>query len=420
MVVVFLFHRDLRLEDNLPLQEALNYANKNKLNVLPLFIFTPEQVGEKAPVRSLKSIACMIQSLSEIDELLNKKFDSELCVVYDDNIKALEHIDKKEKIDAIFETKDYTPYAKKREELIKKWCSSKKIEFNPIDYLYLTNPGEILNKSGTVYQKFTSFYNAALRFKINEPDGLVKGDFVSKKTSSNLSNITLKDMIKKLKLDTKEIEERMYKGGREEGLYLLKTLPKTYSKTRDIMVEETSGLSVHHHFGSISIRETYYESKSQLSGVNQEEFIRQLYWRDFYGQIICFFKDLYGKDALEYANNFNIPKNKEKEYEDWCNGTTGVELVDAAMNQLNKSGYMHNRSRLLVSSFLCKNLDIPYRFGERYFADKLLDYDFSQNFGNWSFQDGHLPFARAPFRTDSAENYQKRFDKDKKYINEWL
>jgi deoxyribodipyrimidine photo-lyase len=340
--------------------------------------------------------------------------------MYDDNIKALEKIDKELEIKAIFETKDYTPYAKKREAAYEKWCKTNKIEFQPIDYLYINAPGDILNKSGKVYQKFTPFYEAAVHKQVPKPEGLVKGDFVKSSVSNKISTISLDKMIKDLKLNDKSIEERIYHGGRKEGLDLLKSLPKNYSKIRDIMVEETSGLSVHHHFGSVSVRETYWEAKKSLKGKDATEFIRQLYWRDFYGQIIGFFDELYGKDALQYDNNHKLTKEQEKKYEDWCNGTTGIEMIDAAMKQLNTIHYLQNRARLVVSSFMIKDWGIPYRYGERYFAEKLLDYDFSQNFGNWCFQDGHLPFARAPFRRDDPENYQKRFDPEGKYIDEWL
>jgi deoxyribodipyrimidine photo-lyase len=423
MTVIFLFHRDLRLYDNIPLQEALNFAKENDTQVLPVFIFTPEQVGEKAPVRSLKSIACMIQCLTEIDQELSKHFKSEVCFLYDDNIQGLNHIKKElksDKIIALYETKDYTPYAIKREKSIESWCKKENIEYKTIDYLYMNAPGSILNKSGKIYQKFTPYYEVSIKNEVSKPESLVKGEFKPKNIVSKISNISLDDMIKKLNLDTEEIKDRLYLGGRDEGVDLMETIPKNYDKIRDIMVNETSGLSVHLQFGSLGIREVYWEVKKSLSGNSREEFIRQLYWRDFYGQIICFFEELYGKDALEYDNNHKLTKEQEKKYEDWYNGKTGVDIVDAAMNQLNTIGYMHNRSRLLTSNYLINDLGIPYRYGERYFAEKLLDYNFSQNFGNWSFQNGKLPFARAPYRRDSPENYKKRFDPEGKYIEEWL
>lgn len=424
MTCVFLFHRDLRLEDNVPLQKALTYCKEKNLEFLPVFIFTPEQVGEKAPIRSLKSVACMIQSLQELNDEFEKKLDTTLCVMYDNNIKAIEKIHKEVNINALFETKDYTPYAKKRESEFKKWCNSKSVHFEAIDYLYINAPGEIRNKSNRVYQKFTAFYEASISLPVSKTEAFK--DFnvktLNKSIISKVSNTSLNEMIKQLKLNTEEIENRIYKGGREEGLNLLKTLPKSYDKIRDIMVEETSGLSVHHHFGTISIRETYQEAKKSLSGKAQEEFIRQLYWRDFYGQIVCFFEELYEKDPIEYDSKIKLTKEQEKIYENWCNGTTGVDIIDASMTQLNQIGYMQNRARTLVANYLAKTLKIHWRLGERYFAQKLLDYDFSQNFGNWCYVTSpyNLPFTEPSFRVYNPESYKKRFDSKGEYIDEWL
>jgi len=420
MVVVFLFHRDLRLYDNLPLQKALDFKDGKDTDVLPLFIFTPEQVGTKAPIRSLKSISCMIECLNEVNEELNKKFNSELCVIYEDNIKALESIHKKTDIEAIFETKDYTPYAKERESKIEKWCKSKDIHFEAIDYIYMNAPGEIMNKSNKPYQKFTPYYESSLSKKVDKPLGLVKGKFVSKKEASSLSSTTLDKMFKDLKLNSSEITDRMYHGGRKEGMDLLKTLPKKYDLIRDIMVEETSGLSVHHHYGSVSIRETYWEAKDSLSGNSQKEFIRQLYWRDFYGQLMYYFRDLYGKETIDFESKWKLTKKQEEDYEKWCKGETGEDLVDACMNQLNKSGYMTNRGRLLTSSVFIFDLKLPWKLGEEYFANHLLDYDISQNSLNWLNQKSGFPFSRPPFRRDDPKTYQKRFDSDGKYVEEWL
>jgi deoxyribodipyrimidine photo-lyase len=420
MTVIFLFHRDLRLEDNLPLQSALDFAEKNKLEVLPLFIFTPEQVSDKAPIRSLKSISCMIQSLKEVDEGLRSKFKSELCVMYDDNIKAIDSIDKQIKVSAIFETKDYTPYAKQRENKIKNWCENKKVHFEAIDYLYLNAPGDILNKSGKIYQKFTPYYEASLKKSVDKSLGIIKGDFMNSKEVSKISNISLDKMFGDLELDDNEIEERMYYGGRKEGLDLLSTLPKNYDKIRDVMKEETSGLSVHHHFGTVSIRESYWAAKEQLSGKSETDFIRQLYWRDFYGQLMSYFKELYGVDTNDFEKDWKLSKEDEENYKKWCSGTTGVDIVDAAMTQLNKSGYLQNRARLLVSSYLMRDLNLPWKLGEEYFAEKLLDYDISQNSLNWLNQRSGFPFSRPPFRRDDPVNYKKRFDPKGEYIKEWI
>ena len=151
-IVVFLFHRDLRLEDNIPLQHALDFAKEHDCEVLPVFVFTPIQVGKKAPVKSVASVACLIQSVAELDDSLKTKYKSNLCIQYNDTIKALEIINKKYTIIGLFETKDYTPYAKYRQTELEKFCKKNDIEYNAIDYLFLFAPGSILNGSGKPYQ----------------------------------------------------------------------------------------------------------------------------------------------------------------------------------------------------------------------------------------------------------------------------
>lgn len=397
-IVIFLFHRDFRLEDHRPLQKALDYGT-----VLPLFVFTPEQVGPKAPIKSEKSIECMIEGLKELNDMLIKKYKSRLSIVYDDTIEALQNIYKKHKFKAIFETKDYTPYAKKREKKIQQFCDKHGIYFEAIDDIYLFTPGSILNGSGRIYQKFSPFYEKAIKMKVDEPLGFVKGKF----SNINVSNI---------KLPVND-SDRTYKGGRKEGLKLLLNIPKNYNKTRNMMAIETSGLSVHHHFGTISIRETYYIAH-RMGGMN--EFIRQLIFRDFYGHIMAFFEELYGQNALDFQSKW--PKLSQKQladFEAWKTGTTGIDIVDAAMNQLNIGGWVHNKARTLVANYAVKTLKLPWRLCEQYYASHLLDYDFTQNMFGW-MNYINMPFSEPPYRIYNPDSFAKKFDPDGEYVAEWL
>jgi deoxyribodipyrimidine photo-lyase len=402
-LTIFLFHRDFRLEDHFPLQKALDTGNE----VLPVFIFTPEQVGTKAPIKSEKSIQCMIQGLKELDRDLKTKYKSSLSIMYGDNIDVLESIYKKHKFEYLYETKDYTPYAKKREKRIADFCKAKEIEFEAVDDIYLFPPGSILTGGGRVYQKFTPFYETAKEFKVDAPTGWVKGKF-SKLNVSNTDYPVLKD----------RTETVFYKGGRAEGLYLLKTLPENYDKTKDFMAIETSGLSVHHHFGTVSVRESY---AAGIKHPHMKEFIRQLYWRDFYGHIMAAFDNLYGINAIDFEKDWpKLTKDEETDFKAWREGKTGIEIIDAGMNQLNTSGYMHNRARLVCASYLVKTLGIPWRLGERYFATHLLDYDITQNMMNWCFIASNLPFSEAPYRKHNPDSYTKRFDASGAYRDTWL
>jgi deoxyribodipyrimidine photo-lyase len=209
-------------------------------------------------------------------------------------------------------------------------------------------------------------------------------------------------------------------GGRKEGLALLKRLPDAYHQTHDIPSVPTSNLSAHHHFGTISIRETLAAAKSMPAAARQA-FIRQLFWRDFYGNIMADFHGLYGMEATEFqSKGWTLSAKKRKLFEDWKAGTTGKEMVDAGMRQLNTSGYMHNRMRLICSSYLVKDCGVHWRLGERYFADKLVDYDITQNMMNWIWVASELPFASAPFRRHDPEVGAERFNEDRSYRNLWL
>jgi deoxyribodipyrimidine photo-lyase len=429
-IVPFIFRRDIRLEDNIPLQEALDFAQENNAKVVPLFIFSKLQVGKPAPVKSYNSIACLFQSLEELNSSFAKHFKVKLHFYYDDNISVLRSLGKNHTILSIYETKDYTPFAKDRSEKIQEFCDKEGIIYNLIDYLYLIAPGELSNKSGKTYQKFTPFYNAALASikLISKSEGLVKAkpsDFISLKNTKSLSSI--KSSIFSVK-SLKDSKNRIYKGGRSEGEELLKNLKeiKNYSDIRDLLPNYTSGLSVHHHYGTVSIRESYEAAQKLInSGAKQmKEFQRQLFWRDFYGHLCDSFDELYGKkhgDLLELIKERpKMSKEKEAYFENWCKGTTGDELVDAAMKQLNQTGYQHNRSRLFCSSILTKTYKIPFQYGAGYFAEKLSDYDFVQNSFNWMFVSGGYPFSEPPFRKVSLIRQAKKLDPDGEYVKKWI
>jgi len=424
-IVIFLFHRDLRLEDNVPLQEALDFAKAHNCKVLPLFIFNPLQVGKPAPVKSAASVACLIQSVAELDEALKSKYKSGLCIMYSETNKALTSISKKYKILALFETSDVTPFAKQREYDEERICQKIGAEFHSIDYLYLFNIGSILNGSGKTYQKFTPFYNASASHKVPKPEGYVKGNFMTSKEVASITDLSSDDIQKPGKILTKtewdSAKGRQQNGGRKEGLKLLKSIPKDYDKIRDQFSAITSHLSVHLHNGTVSVREVWYAASNV-------EFKRQLVWRDFYAHLMDKFDDLYQDKKYKSYSNFQdwlahrpkLTKKQQEDLENWKAGTTGVEIVDASMTQMNEIHYMINRGRLIVANYLIKTMKIPWQYGAEYFAQKLLDYDYVNNSMNWLFIAGGFPFSEAPFRVYNPDNFQKKFDKDKEYIDTWL
>ncbi len=423
---IFIFHRDLRIVDNKALERACELAKEKDCKIIPIFIFSPEQVSDKNKYKSNNSIQFMINSLISLDKAL-KEVGSKLICCYGENKKVIGDFCKKQKICFVIDGKDYTPFAKKRTLEYEKICKEFGVEYECVGGdVYLTEPGTVLNKAGKMFQKFTPFYETAKKMKVDEVTGICKGPFVSNKfvggsgkTRKNvkfMNEVRLESMKAKLLGVDGENEKIAVKGGREEGLELIRKIPTNYEKIHDIPSEQTSMLSAHHHFGTVSIRESYNAGKKKgLDG-----FVRQLYWRDFYGHIVDQFEVLYGVSPNDFQSDWTMNEEKKKVFDKWTKGETGVELVDAGMRQLVQTGYMHNRVRLVVSNWLVKDMKIHWRAGEKFFAQNLVDYDYSQNFGNWVWVASLLPFSQAPFRKVSAEGTEKKFDKEKKYIHTWL
>jgi deoxyribodipyrimidine photo-lyase len=405
-IVLHIFHRDLRTVDNAALATAAAKASSTKSDLVTLFIFTPEQVGDANKYKSSNSIEFMLNSLDDLDDQLN----GHLSVVYSTQLETLVDLSKKYTIVAITEQRDYTPYAKKRETDTLFFATQNDIEYIVEEDLYLTNPGDVTNKQGRMFQKFTPFYDNAKTRPVPKPKGKVSLNRIHSKLA--IKTTTLKAM--RAKLVPKSNPDLHVKGGRKEALKLLDSMPKDYSKDHDTPSISTSNLSAHNHFGTVSIREVYH-------ALGNHEFRRQLYWRDFYGHITAFFEDLYDVSPYDFQREHQSKWSYDKtEFNKWANGKTGHELVDAAMNQLKKTGYIHNRARLVAAIYLTKHLKIYWRWGETHFAQHLVDYDFSQNFGNWCWCASVLPFSMATFRSLDPEVQLKKFDPDRKYVGQWL
>jgi deoxyribodipyrimidine photo-lyase len=415
-VILYIFHRDFRLEDHNGLafvKERLKEPIFKDCSVLPLFVFTPEQVTEKNPYRSMNSIQFMIESLMDLNTQLHREKTRLFCF-YGSNLEIVEHLYKILPIKALCETKDYTPFAKQRESDFRQWCILRGVSYFSPEDIYLTNPGTVLTGSGKTFQKFTPFWEAARKHPVAKPSGKLSLPWFT-------SRLALKGEVHLTAMRKKFVpyeNRRLHvKGGRSEGLLLLKKLPASYDKTRDYPSYETSNLSAHNHYGTVSIREVYWAGRAKKI----LEFVRQLYWRDFYGHIMNSFEDLYGVNPFVFMKEASPGwKTDRKAFERWCNGKTGHELVDAGMRQLNTTGYIHNRVRLVAASYLAKDQRIHWRWGERYFATKLVDYDVTQNMMNWIWVSSVLPFASAPFRRLDPEVQAERIDELKQYRAKWL
>jgi len=405
-IVIHVFHRDLRITDNEALFKANTKAHETKSDLVALFVFTPEQVTTANPYKSTNSIEFMLNSLDDLQHQLHNK----LNIMYAGQLEALMKIQEKYTIVAISEQRDYTPFAKQRETETVLFCAQHDITYMTGLDLYLTEPGSVTNKSGRMFQKFTPFYEQARLHAISKPKAepsLSRLHTIKTKLSTTLQAM-------RTKLVPKSNPHLHVKGGRQEALRFFEHMPKHYTETRDTPSIPSSNLSAHNHFGTVSIREVYY-------ALNNDEFRRQLFWRDFYGHIIDAFEELYKVSPYDFQKDPQPGWSTDKaEFKKWTEGKTGHEFVDAGMKQLLKTGYIHNRPRMLAATYLTKHLKIHWRWGEQHFARHLVDYDFSQNFGGWSGVASVLPYSTPPFRSLDPEIQQKKFDPERKYIKTYL
>jgi deoxyribodipyrimidine photo-lyase len=415
---LFIFTRDLRLMDNLGLHQALKDNS-----TIPIFIFTPEQIINN-PYKSNRAIDFMVESLEELDNeiKLKSKNKSKLHYFLGKPNLIIEKIIKKNQINQVFINQDFTPYAKERQENIKKVCEKHNISFNLVEDFSLLPMGTLLNKTQEPYKVYTPFFRNSQKFwkDIPKPKKLNKYPFknLDNKINEEINLSEIKKYYNK--------ENKLLIGGRKNALKQLKKvkLQKNYSEKRNDLTYQTTLLSAYLKFGCLSIREVFYQFKKDLN--NDNTLFSQLLWREFYLYITNYFpqvlqKQISNKDNQDFQEKFSKIKwlNDKKELKLWQDGKTGFPIVDACMRELNQSGYMHNRGRLIVSSFLIKLSLINWREGEKYFATQLIDYDPAQNNGGWQFHHGGASNADY-FRILSPISQAERFDKNAEYIKKWI
>lgn len=408
---IFIFRRDHRLEDNTGLLETLKISKE----VFPCFVFDSRQIKpDQNEYFSNKSVQFMCQSLCDLDQQIkSKNSGSKLNFFYGTYPGILGEMLEAIKPDLLSFNMDYTPYAKERDDLIKKICEEKKIETKIYEDCCLLNIKQALAGRDQFYKVYTPFYRKVGDTKIPRPKSC---DFVN----FSEEKIKTKNSIENLNQFYKEEPEALITGGRATGLKILEDFPrlKDYEKIRNDPNLNTSLLSAHNKFGTVSIREVYYAAKRDL-GAAAERFIRQLYWRDFYYYIGYFYGQVFGGPM--YPKYAYIDWNtSEEDFEAWKEGRTGVPIVDASMRNLNKKGYMPNRCRMIVGSFLVKLLHIDWLKGEKYFATKLIDYDPCQNNGGWQWCSGSGCDSQPYFRVFKMENQSKKFDPKASYIKKWV
>lgn len=404
---VMLFRRDLRTYDNTALEAAFVKSEQ----VLPCFIFDPRQIGEQNRYRSLPALQFMLRSLLDLQEQITASH-GQLFFYTGNPIIILAELIKKYQVEAVFVNADYTPFSRERDAQIDIWCRNNTVAFESYADLLLINPETYLTKTETPYRIFTPFFKAAQKNSVARPTKQPKSFnfFQDKNTCNAQLPAHAPDLL------SFNLEEQ---AGRTNGLKIINNLTifKNYKKTRDYPAYKTTELSAHNKFGTVSIREVYWAIHEQLGA--DHALIRALYWRDFFTYIGYHFPRVFGR---AYRAEFeHIPWQNNKElFEKWCSGKTGFPIVDAGMRQLNQTGFMHNRIRLITASFLVKDLRINWLWGERYFAQKLVDYDPALNNGNWQWVASTGTDAMPYFRVFNPWLQQKKYDRNCEYIKQWV
>lgn len=416
---LFLFRRDFRIEDNLGFIEAAKKITKSKGRLYCAFIFTPEQISSKKnPYKSDTCVKFMIESLQELDRSL-KSHGGELLCFYGENSTVLKKLIPTLEIDAIFFNEDYTPFSRERDAKIRELCKKNNILCEMFQDYYLYKPGTILSGSGTAYKKFAPFYEKVLPMDINKPIIRTKAKDVFVRTGRKLEHrITLTDALRNF-IGREIAINQIVNGGRELALRQLSTAKKTqqhYDRTRDTFSVHTSLLSAYLKFGCVSVREVYWTFRDKF-GLHAE-ILRQLIWREFYAHILYAYPEMIN---ARKNNRHSIQWNKNQNwFRRWCEGNTGFPIVDASMRQLNQTGWMHNRGRLVVSIFLVKVLLIDWRWGEQYFATKLVDYDIASNNGNWQWVASTGADNMPYFRTMNPWTQAIKHDPECTFIKQWV
>ena len=400
LINIIWFRRDLRLTDN----AALYHALKEELPVVPLFIFD-KNILDDLEDREDKRVAFIHAAIEEMQQEL-VKCGSSLEVFYGSPFEAFQQLLEKYSIKKVFANHDYEQYAIHREQKIQAFLQQQGATLETYKDQVIFEKNEVTKDDGKPYTVFTP-YSKKWKAKLNAfylksyPTAQYFSNFYQQAPISipSLASMDFKSTTKLF--PSKELDE---------------AIVKKYTLNRDFPAREgTSKIGLHLRFGTVSIRKI-----ATIARELNETFLNELIWRDFYHTILWHFPHI--NLGLSFRKEYDLIewRNNEHEFKQWCNGQTGYPIVDAGMRELNTTGFMHNRVRMVVASFLTKHLLIDWRWGEAYFAKKLLDFDFAANNGGWQWASGSGCDAAPYFRVFNPTLQTERFDKDLKYIRKWV
>ncbi len=390
--IVFWFRRDLRFNDNTGLLAAL----AENESVLPIFIFDELIINELSS--DDPRISFIHKSLKVLDDTL-KKLGSGILVLKGDPLEVWKELLNKYKISKVFSNKDYEPYARERDKKVQELLQASSVGFYQFKDQVIFEEGEIVKDNKEPYHVFTPYKNKWLKqFKPNFEDKTANFERFLKQQNTFPT-------LESLGFTTSEKTVNDFDVSRAVD----------YGRDRDFPAKSGgTAMGPHLRFGTISIREIV----SSLWSIS-EVLVSELIWREFFMQILYHYpKAVHQNFKTKYDGV--IWRNDPADFENWCKGQTGYPMVDAGMRELNKTGYMHNRVRMITAGFLCKHLLIDWRWGEAYFASKLLDYELSSNNGNWQWAAGTGCDAAPYFRIFNPSEQLKKFDKDLVYVRKWI
>jgi deoxyribodipyrimidine photo-lyase len=403
---LFLFRRDLRLADN----AGLAAARKAPGPIVPAFVFDPRQCDpDQNAFFSEHAFAFMVRSLRELHRRLRKR-GGRLFVFEGEATEVVSTLAAGGDISSVHVNRDYTPFSRRRDEKLRAACHAEGIRFSSSNALLLTEPEEVQPNKGGAYHTYTPFRRRAQSVPTPSPTGKVEGPFYDGSLPVQTASLETYD-----RYPTESLRVR---GGRSEGIECLETVETlgAYKRDRHQPARESlTALSAHHKFGTVSVRESLYVVKQAFE--DYHKLISQLYWRDFYTHLL-FHRPEQLTTALRPIGRHIPWRNERGEFDRWCEGTTGVPFVDAGMRELAETGYMHNRARMVVASFLTKDLLVDWRWGAQHFARTLTDYDPAVNAGNWQWAASVGTDYR--LRIYNPYSQAEKHDPEAEYIRHWV
>ena len=399
-VSIFWFRRDLRLEDNAGLWKALKSGHP----VVPIFIFD-KNILDKLEDKSDARVSFLHQQLTELQYQLTG-MGSSLHVFYGTPAQAMNTLSQTYSVKSVFLNRDYEPYARERDEDVVKYWSEHDVPVVGAKDHVVFEKNEVVKGDGTPYLVFSP-YGKAWRKKLTDyhakayPNAKYFENFLKQQPIAIPSLKSMGFRATEVSLPSSNLDE---------------SIIKTYDATRNFPANErgTTRLGMHLRFGSISVR-----SLLRKGLVGNDTFVNELIWRDFFQMALYYFPDSREK-AIKPKYDLIPWETNMEHFKAWCEGRTGYPIVDAGMRELNTTGYMHNRVRMIVASFLTKHLLIDWRLGERYFAEKLLDFDLASNIGGWQWASGSGLDAAPYFRVFNPTSQLEKFDKQLTYVKRWV